>query len=168
LEESLELPEMEKQAVVQAAKISPEVTRQTGEVQIQSISVANSGNRFVTGGDLNVDVRIESTVRVESAIYSVGFYRQDGVLCFSERSSSGEIQSRALQPGPGGFQVRFGSIALRPGIYSVEVIINDPMGVVPLGRGRSAWFKVIDTDPVGTLQIHAPVYKQPCSWEWND
>jgi hypothetical protein len=41
------------------------------------------------------------------------------------------------------------------------------MAVVPLGRMRSSWFKIIDSDSVGSIRIHAPVYRQQCEWEWT-
>jgi len=173
LEESLELPSEEKAAVLHAAATSPEVARQTGEVKILEINIAvgdkhDNDQTFVSGGPLNVEVRIQSTVRLEFAIYSVGFYREDGILCFSERSDLAGNQPAGLSQGTCSFKVRFDTLALRPGVYCVEVIINDSMGIIPMGRGRSAWFKVIDSDSVGTLRVHAPVYRQPCSWEWND
>ena len=166
LEHSLELPEERKQTVVRAAAVSPEVERQTGEIEIQSIEwtpgPVSVGDTFRSGDSLIVNVKYESKIPVAAPVYSVGFYRDDGVLCFSERSTAAD-----LKPGLNHFKVIFQSLYLRPGIYTMEIAINDAMVVVPLGRKRSAWFKIIDSDSVGSIRVHAPVYRQACEWEWK-
>ena len=170
LEQSLALPAESRERVVRAASTAPEVERQTGEIEISDIRFTanddqSSDHTYRAGHQLKLEVNFQSHTRVKEPVISVGFYREDGVLCFVERSSDKAFK-RELQQGSNQFRVTFHSVSLRPGVYAAEIVINDSMTVIPLGRKRSHWIRIVDTDYVGSVRIHAPVYREPCEWEW--
>lgn len=165
--------------VLAAAQDAPRAARQTGELDFTDISItaktvtevtssAHQGQTFTTGDRLELTISYLATRLITRPIFQVAAHREDGTLCFAERTSNSHIAVPSLQTGPGQVRVVIPCLNLKPGVYRFELLVADELAVMPYGRRWTPPFRVVSSHSVSTDPRWQAVYTQPVEWSFDE
>lgn len=106
----------------------------TGEIRITNVRIIDSNGKerrsFDTGEEMNVEVSYLCSQPVDSPIFGVAIFRNDGIYCYGPNTMFDGIKTDIVS-GKGKFLIRYKSLPLLTGNYEISVGIFDKEHVYP-------------------------------------
>lgn len=103
-----------------------------GKARITSIKSVDlegtSRDIFSTGEKVEFIINYKAREYIPNSIIGIGFIRNDGVYCYGTNTLIDRIEPYNLN-GEGSIRINFDKLNLLPGIYNIDVAIEDETGI---------------------------------------
>ena len=102
----------------------------SGEAEINNFTILE--DEVKTGGSLTIKVDFSANTRLESPHFGIAIFRKDGVYCYGPNTQFDGLDINHISSGKHSFSLKYHSILIAPGDYTVSVAIWDKNETISL------------------------------------